>query len=79
MAPRRGFFGSRKYYGSKKVAKKSKPFRKYKNPSTCKSYKKINCGSVDPNCGWRKKVGCVHRKKSRRTPGIYQGPANRMM
>lgn len=69
--PRRGFFGKAK---STKKSKKSKRI-KYATKSTCKTYKKVNCGSVDPNCGWRKKTGCVHKKGSRRTHGIYYGPS----
>ena len=75
MAPVRRFYGKSKAKKSKAKAKKSKPRAKYSGDSTCKVYRKSNCGNVDPNCGWRTKIGCVHKKGSRRTPGIYYGPA----
>lgn len=74
--PRRGFYGKVKR-NKKSHAKKSQR-TKYTTESTCKSYKKVNCGSVDANCGWRKKIGCVHKKGSRKHSGIYYGPTKPM-
>ena len=51
-------------YGSRKIKK-----------SPCAKYKRDECGSVDPNCGWVKKRGCS-RKRGAATKGfVYEGPS----
>jgi hypothetical protein len=47
-----------------------------RNPVVCKTYKKVDCGSVDPNCGWRKKTGCVRKRLALRPKHVYAGPHN---
>lgn len=41
--------------------------------SKCARYNQKNCGSIDPNCRWRKRTGCVRSKGKRNSP-VYEGP-----
>ncbi len=48
--------------------------RKIKN-SPCAKYKKDECGSVDPNCGWVKKRGCSRKRGAATRGAVYEGPS----
>ena len=48
--------------------------RKIKN-SPCAKYKKDQCGSVDPNCGWVKKRGCSRKRGAATKGAVYEGPS----
>jgi hypothetical protein len=48
--------------------------RKIKN-SPCSKYKKNQCGSVDPNCGWVKKRGCSRKRGAATKGAVYEGPS----
>lgn len=59
----------------RKSAKRSRAgSRKIKN-SPCAKYKRDECGSVDPNCGWVKKRGCSRRRGAATKGAVYEGPS----
>jgi hypothetical protein len=59
----------------RKSAKRSRiGSRKIKN-SPCAKYKKDQCGSVDPNCGWVKKRGCSRKRGAATKGAVYEGPS----
>ncbi len=43
----------------------------------CRKYSKSNCGPVDPNCGWRTRVGCTRKRNAKSMK--YEGPSARMV
>jgi hypothetical protein len=49
--------------------------RSAQTDNPCRSYKKVNCGSVDPSCNWRKRVGCVRRGGAASKGLVYEGPS----
>ena len=62
---------SKKY--SKRIYKKHS-----KMPGECSSHKLDRCG-LNPNCTWRKRVGCVNKPKTRSRKIRYEGPVGRYM
>ena len=62
---------------SMRKSKRKSPVSRYKN-TPCGQFKKINCGSVDPNCQWTRR-GCKARKSTVSSASgvtdIYYGPA----
>ena len=58
---------------SKRVYKKHS-----KMPGECSSHKLNRCG-LNPNCTWRKRVGCVNKPKTKSRKLRYEGPMGQFM
>ena len=64
------------FFKTKKSAKKSKklsPRRKIRTVTSCSTRSKKTCGG-DPNCNWRRNLGCVRRKGVVSGDNVFQGP-----
>jgi hypothetical protein len=60
------------YYPAVRRKKSTSPVKRRIKNSPCAKYRKINCGSVDPNCEWTTR-GCK-RRRGVKLGSVYQGP-----
>ena len=74
-SPRKTSGRRTKRRSGRKSAKRVRAGSRKIKKSPCAKYKKTQCGSVDPNCGWVKKRGCSRKRGAATKGAVYEGPS----